>query len=62
MVQMTLKEFIDHFQQDLNDPASTLVATKESICIIKEENETEINVSNGMIQIHERINLREFIG
>ena len=62
MVQMTLKEFIDHFQQDLNDPASTLIATQESICIIKEENETEINVSNGMIQIHERINLREFIG
>lgn len=62
MVQMTLKEFIDHFQQDLNDPASTLIATKESICIIKEENGTEINVSNGMIQIHERINLREFIG
>ena len=62
MVQMTLKEFIDHIQQDLNDPASTLIATKESICIIKEENETEINVSNGMIQIHERINLREFIG
>lgn len=48
MVKMTLKEFIDHFQQDLNDPASTLTATKESICIIKEENEAEINVSNGI--------------
>ena len=49
MVQMTLKEFIDHFQQDLNDPASTLIATEEAIFIIKEENETEINVSIAMI-------------
>ena len=28
--QMTLKEFIDYFQQDLNDPASTLMATEHN--------------------------------
>ena len=29
--QMTLKEFIDYFQQDLNDPASTLMAIEETM-------------------------------
>ena len=30
MVQMTLKEFIEHFQQVLNYPASTLIATRNA--------------------------------
>ena len=46
-VQMTLKEFIDYFQQDLNDPASTLIAMEETIRIMKEEHNTEINISIG---------------
>ena len=32
--QMTLKEFIEYFQLDLNDPASTLTAMEETIRII----------------------------
>ena len=48
-VQMTLKEFIEYFQQDLNDPASTLMATEETIHIMKEEHNTEINISIGGI-------------
>ena len=48
-VQMTLKEFIEYFQQDLNDPASTLMATEEAIHIMKEEHNTEINISIGGI-------------
>ena len=44
-VQMTLKEFIEYFQQDLNDPASTLMAIEETIHIMKEEHNTEINIS-----------------
>ena len=44
---MTLKEFIDYFQQHLNDPASTLMAIEEIMCIIKEERNTEINISIG---------------
>ena len=43
--QMTLKEFIEYFQQDLNDPSSTLMAIEETIRIMKEEHNTEINVS-----------------
>ena len=46
-VQVTLKEFIDYFQKDLNDPASTLIAMEETIRIMKEENNTEINISIG---------------
>ena len=46
---MTLKEFIDHFQQDLNDPASILVAIEETMHIMKEEHNTEINISIRMI-------------
>ena len=49
MVQMTLKEFIDFFQQDLNDPASTLIEIEEAMGIIKEEHNTEINISIRMI-------------
>ena len=47
--QMTLKEFIGYFQHDLNDPASTLIAIEETIRIMKEEHNTEINISIGMI-------------
>ena len=46
-VQTTLKEFIDYFQQGLNDPASTLIAIEETMRIMKEEYNTEINISIG---------------
>ena len=46
-VQMTLKEFIDYFQQGLNDPASMLMAIEETMRIMKEEHNTEINISIG---------------
>ena len=42
--QMTLKEFIEYFQQNLNDPASTLMAIEETMSIMKEEHNTEINI------------------
>ena len=42
--QMTLKEFIEYFQQNLNDPASTLIAIEETMSIMKEEHNTEINI------------------
>ena len=42
---MALKEFIRYFQQDLNDPASTLMAIEEKMRIMKEEHNTEINKS-----------------
>ena len=42
--RMTLKEFIDYFQ-DLNDPAPTLIAMEETLRIMKEEHNTEINIS-----------------
>ena len=45
--RMTLKEFIDFFQQDLNDPASTLMAIEETMHIMKEEHNNEINISIG---------------
>ena len=47
--QMTLKEFIDYFQKGLNDPASTLMAIEETMRIMKEEHNTEINISIGGI-------------
>ena len=47
--QMTLKEFIGYFQQDLNDPVSTLIAIEETMRNMKEEHNTEINISTGMI-------------
>ena len=47
--QMTLKEFIDYFQQDLNDPASALIAIEETMRIMKEKHNTEINIFIRMI-------------
>ena len=47
--QITLKEVIGYFQHDLNDPASTLIAIEERMRIMKEEHNTEINISIGMI-------------
>ena len=49
MVQISLKEFIDYFQQDRNDPASILIAIEETIRIIKKDDNTEINISIRMI-------------
>ena len=43
--QMSLKEFIEYFQQSLNDPASTLMAIEETMRIMKEEHNTELNIS-----------------
>ena len=48
-MQMTLKEFVDYFQQGLDDPASTLMATEETMHIMKEQHNTEINISIGGI-------------
>ena len=45
--RMTLKEFMDDFQQDLNDPSSTLMAIEETMRIMKEEHNAEINISIG---------------
>ena len=45
--QITLKEFIEYFQQGPNDPASTLTAIEETMRIMKEEHNTEINISIG---------------
>ena len=42
---MTLKEFIEYFQQDLNDPAPTLMAIEKAMHIMNEEHNTEIKVS-----------------
>ena len=42
MVLTTLKEFADYFQQDLNDPASILIAIEKTIFIIGEEHKSEI--------------------
>ena len=49
ILRMTLKEVIDYFQQDSNDSASILIAIEETMRIVKEERNTEINVSIGMI-------------
>ena len=46
---MTLKEFIDYFQQDMNDPVSALIAIEETMRIMKEKHNNEINISIGMI-------------
>ena len=48
MAQITLKEFIGYFQQDLNDLASTLIAIEQTMRIMKEEQNTEINITIGM--------------
>ena len=45
--QMILKEFIDYFQKDLNDPASKLIAMEETIHVMEEEHNTEIKISIG---------------
>ena len=39
IVQATLKEFIDHFQQALSNAASTLIAIEEKIRSIKKSTE-----------------------
>ena len=44
---MTLKESVEYFQQDLNNAASIPIAIEETMCIIKEEHNTEINISIG---------------
>ena len=44
---MTLKEFIDYFQQGLNDPPSMLMAIEETMRIMKEEHNSAINISIG---------------
>ena len=49
VAQMTLKEFIEYSQQDLNDPASTLMAIEETMRIMKEEHNAEINILIGVI-------------
>ena len=46
---MTLKEFIDYFQQDRNDPAYTLIAIEETMRIMKKEHNTETNISIGTV-------------
>ena len=46
-VQMTLKEFIDYFQQVLDGPASPLIAREETMRIMKQEYNIEINISIG---------------
>ena len=49
MVKMTLREFTDHFQQEVNDPASVLTATEEAIRIVEEKHKSEINISIEMV-------------
>ena len=48
-LKVTWCRFIDQFQQDLNDPASTIIAVEEAIRIMKEEHKTEISILIGMI-------------
>ena len=47
--QMTLKEYIDHFQQDLNEPESTPIAIEDTKCMMREKHKNEINISIGVI-------------
>lgn len=49
MMQMTLKEFIDQFEQDSNYPISTLMAVEETIRVVREEHKTEIDITIGII-------------
>ena len=49
LVQMTLKEFIDYFQQDLNSSPSILIVIEETIRIMKEEHDNGIIMSIKMI-------------
>ena len=41
---MTLKEFIDYFQHDLSDSASTLIAIEETIHIMREEHNNKTKI------------------
>lgn len=49
MMQMTLKEFIDQFEQDSNYPTSTLMAVEETIRVVREGHKTEIDITIGII-------------
>ena len=44
IVQITLKEFINYFQQDLNDTASTLTAIKKMPIVKKSTILTNISI------------------
>ena len=48
-MQRILKEFVNYFQQDLKNLTSTLIAIEETMRIVKEEHNTEVNRSIGMI-------------
>ena len=48
-MMMTLNNFMDYFQHDLNDPASTLMAIEEAMHNMKEEHSAEINIFIRMI-------------
>ena len=43
--QMSFKKIIEYFQEDLNNPASTLIAIEETIRSMKKEHNTEKNIS-----------------
>ena len=45
MVQITLKELIDQFQQNLKDPTSIIIAIEETVHIIKDKRKTEISAA-----------------
>ena len=46
---MTFDKFMDYFQQDLNDPASTLLTIEKTMHIVKEEHNGDINITIRMI-------------
>ena len=54
MIHITLNEFIYHFQQDLNVPASTLILIEKK-SIMKED-------TLWQTRIHETITLKESAG
>lgn len=54
MIHKTLNEFIYHFQQDLNGPASTLILIEKK-SIMKED-------TLWQTRIHETITLKESVG
>ena len=61
MSQVTLKELIDYFQQDLNDPESIVMAIEQTIRIVKKEHNTEINIFIRMIWIYEIMTIIESV-
>lgn len=61
MLQITLKEFIGYFQQDLNDSAAILIAIEETKCIMKKRHIIEMNMSNAMVEIQKITTLSESI-